>query len=72
MAMLTEWYRTYPASANQLSEPTLVGELVFFTVKSRNGEAPGESEGMIIYRVVDGLIAEGWSIPANHGGRMAF
>lgn len=72
VAMLTEWFQTYPAYTGELSEPSQVGELVYFTAKSRNGEAPGESEGMAIFRVVDGLIAEGWAIPGNHGGRMAF
>jgi predicted SnoaL-like aldol condensation-catalyzing enzyme len=72
LELCKQWYVEYPAYSAELSALTAIGELVYFVIKSRNGEAPDETEGMMLYRVVDGLITEGWAIPARHGDRYTF
>lgn len=72
LALCAQWYVDYPEYAAEFGELSGVGELAFFSIRSINGEAPGEMEGMMLYRVVDSLIAEGWAIPAGYGGRYTF
>jgi predicted SnoaL-like aldol condensation-catalyzing enzyme len=72
LVLCGQWYVDYPNYSAEHSALTTIGELVFFSIKSRNGEAPGETEGMMLYRVVDGLITEGWAIPARHDDRYTF
>jgi len=72
LAMCRQWYAEFPAYQAEFGACSSMGELVFFAIRSQNGEAPNETEGMMLYRVVDGLITEGWAIPARHGDRYAF
>jgi predicted SnoaL-like aldol condensation-catalyzing enzyme len=72
LAMGSQWYVKYPDYNYKMTSLREIGELTFFSIRSRGGEAAGEAEGMMIYRVADGLIVEGWAIPASHGGRYSF
>ena len=72
LALCRQWYVDFPNYQADVGELTEVGELAFFSVRSRDGEAPGETEGLMLYRVVDGLIMEGWAIPARHGDQYTF
>jgi hypothetical protein len=72
LVMCRQWYVDYPKYAAEFGAFSSFGELAFFSIRSRNGEAPGETQGMMLYRVVDGLIAEGWAIPAQHADRYTF
>jgi hypothetical protein len=72
MAMCAQWYVEYPDYIAEFGDVIGMGELAFFNLRSQHGEAPGEMEGMMLYRVVDGLIAEGWGIPAKYGDRYTF
>ena len=71
-AMGLEWYERFPDYAFESGPIAELGELAYFILRSRKGEAPGETSGLMIYRVVDGVIVEGWALPAEHGGRFAF
>ena len=70
--MLAAFSAEYPEYSGEFLNARTLGELALFEVRSRNGPAPGESQGIIIYRVRNGLILEGWAIPASHGGRYPF
>lgn len=72
LAMGARWFAQYPGYTYKLGRLSELGQLAFFSIRSQGGEAPGEAEGMMVYRVVDGLIAEGWAIPASGGGRNTF
>ena len=72
LELCKQWYVEYPTYNAELSALTAIGELAYFVIKSCNGEAPSETEGVMLYRVMDGLITEGWAIPARHGDRYAF
>jgi hypothetical protein len=72
LVMGAEWYVHYPDYTYKFGRVSDQGELAFFFVRSQGGEAPGEAEGMMVYRVVDGRITEGWSIPASGGGDFTF
>jgi hypothetical protein len=72
LAMCGQWSVEYPNYVAEFGAFSSCGELAFFSIRSRNGEAPGETQGMMLYRVVDGLITEGWAVPANHGDRYTF
>lgn len=72
LTMCAQWYVDYPHYTAEFGAISSMGELAFFNIRSKNGEAPGETEGMMLYRVVDGLITEGWAIPARHGDRYTF
>ena len=72
LAMGAQWYASYPDYTYKFGRVSEAGELAYFFVRSQGGEAPGEAEGMMIYRVVDGRIVEGWAIPATGGGDFGF
>ena len=66
LAMLAEWFATYPSYAAEVVEVRTIGdELICLTFRSTGGEAPGTAEGLTVYRVVGGKIAEGWAIPSD-------
>lgn len=70
--MLAAFTAEFPDYSGEFLNARNLGELALFDVRSRNGPAPGESLGIIVYRVLNGLIVEGWAIPANHRGRYPF
>lgn len=70
--MLAAFSGEFPEYSGEFLNARNLGELAIFDVRSRGGPAPGESQGIIIYRVRDGLIVEGWAVPANHGGHYPF
>ena len=72
LPMCAQWYIDYPQYSAEFGALSSIGELAFFSIRSKHGEAPGETEGIMLYRVVDGLITEGWAIPARHGNRYTF
>jgi len=72
LAMGAQWFAQYPGYTYKLGRLSELGQLAFFSIRSQGGEAPGEAEGLMVYRIVDGLIAEGWAIPASGGGHNTF
>lgn len=72
LAMGARWYAQYPDYTYKLGRMSEVGQLAFFSIRSQGGEAPGAAEGMMIYRVVDWQIVEGWAIPASGEGHNTF
>jgi hypothetical protein len=70
--MLAAFSAEFPEYSGEFLNARNLGELALFDVRSRNGPGPGESQGILIYRVRRGLIEEGWAIAANHGGRYPF
>lgn len=73
LAMLTDWFASYPSYAGAVDVWSTSGdEAVSVALTSTGGEAPAQASGLMIYRVVDGLIREGWGIPTFADGRWAF
>jgi ketosteroid isomerase-like protein len=73
LTMLTEWFASYPAYSGEIEAWTTSGEeVVSLTLTSTGGEAPARASGLMVYRVVDGLIREGWGIPTFADGQYAF
>ena len=71
--VLGVWAERYPSYASEFKDARDVGEdgAVIY-MESTGGMAPGDGSGLLIYRVVDERIAEGWAIPTTGGGRYAF
>ena len=73
LAMLTDWFSSHPSYAGEIDAWTTSGEeAVSVALTSTGGQAPSRASGLMIYRVVDGLIREGWGIPTFADGRFAF
>ena len=73
LAMLTDWFASYPSYAGEVDEWRTSGdEAVSVAISSTGGEAPVRATGLMIFRVVDGLIREGWGIPTFADGQWAF
>lgn len=71
--MLDEWSATYPSYQAEYKDARDVGEdVAMIVLESTGGMAPGRASGLLIYRVVDGKIREGWAIPAFADGRYPF
>ena len=65
LAMIVEWFATFPSYSAEILEWRTIGDLAYFTARSKGGEAPGSAEGLTVYRVSGGRIAEGWGIPSD-------
>jgi hypothetical protein len=71
--MLGRWAARYPDY-----QPAFLGVRDYGTegavayMESTGGMAPGTASGLLVYRVVDGRIHEGWAIPTFGGGGYAF
>ncbi len=73
LTMLTEWFAAHPTYAGHIDSWTTSGEeVVSVALTSTGGEAPTSASGLMIYRVVDGLMREGWGIPTFADGQFAF
>jgi len=73
LQMLAEWRATYPSYEAAYDDVRDVGdELAVMVLTSTGGMAPGPATGLMVFRVVDGVIHEGWGIPAFGAGRFAF
>ena len=71
--LLQEWVSAYPSYVCEPIQISSVGdEVVCVSLQSSGGEAPGTAIGLMVYRVVEGRIVEGWGIPAFADGRFAF
>jgi len=72
-AVLGQWAERYPSHVAEFKDVRDVGEdVAIIYMESTDGMAPGLATGLLIYRVVDGLIREGWAIPTFAAGRFAF
>ena len=70
---LGRWAERYPAYTSEFKDTRDVGDdVAVIYMESADGMAPGLASGLLIYRVVDGRIREGWAIPTSGGGRFAF
>ena len=63
--MLGEWMTSFPAYAAEVFEWSVIGDIGYASVRSTGGEAPATAEGLVVYRVVDGRIMEGWAMPSD-------
>jgi len=73
LAMLGQWAAAYPSYQAHYAEARDVGEdVALIVLESTGGMAPGQASGLLIYRVVDGRIREGWGVPTFAEGRYAF
>jgi hypothetical protein len=63
--MIAEWVAAFPGYSAEVLAWSAVGDLACATLISTGGEAPGAAEGLTVYRVVGGRIAEGWAIPSD-------
>jgi ketosteroid isomerase-like protein len=73
LQVLGRWQAQFPSYQADFKELRDLGEdgaMIF--MESSGGMAPGTASGVLVYRVVDGRIAEGWAIPTSGGGRYAF
>jgi hypothetical protein len=65
VTMLAGWVAEFRSYHLDWLEWSTIGDLVYATGRSTGGEAPGIGEGLVVYRVVGGRIAEGWGIPSD-------
>jgi hypothetical protein len=71
--MLGRWAQQYPSYTFEFRDARDIGEdIATIVVESANGMAPEAASGLLVYRVVDGQIMEGWAIPAFASGKYAF
>lgn len=71
--MLVAWHAAYPDYRAEWKDARDYGEQVAVVyMESTQGMAPGRGSGLLVYRVVGGVIREGWGIPAFESGRYAF
>jgi ketosteroid isomerase-like protein len=73
LQMLAEWAGRYPSYEAEYQDVRDLGEdVAIIVMQSTGGMAPGVATGLLVYRVVDGIIREGWAIPTFADGRYAF
>ncbi|HVF76288.1 MAG TPA: nuclear transport factor 2 family protein [Acidimicrobiales bacterium] len=73
LAMLATWFADHPDYAVEFTDFRAHGdEGVVVHLESRHGRAEGPASGLMVYRVVDGLIVEGWGIPTFDDARLPF
>jgi ketosteroid isomerase-like protein len=71
--MLDAWHSAYPSYKARVKEVRDYGDQVAVVLmESKDGMAPGAASGILVYRVVDGTIREGWGIPTFESGRYPF
>src|SRR5215204_5653618 len=64
LAILAHWFERYPNyGVDVLSQSVIAPHLVALHVRTRNGEAQHEVEGLMLWRVLDGKIAQCCAIP---------
>ena len=73
LQLIKRWYEDYPEyEATPTDAKAYAGGLVVLHMQTRRGAAPGETFGLLVYRIVDGLIDEGWAITASARGEYPF
>jgi hypothetical protein len=71
--MLGRWATKYPDYQPDFHGVQDYGtEAAVAYMESARGMAPGAASGLLVYRVVQGRIREGWAIPTFCGGAYAF
>jgi ketosteroid isomerase-like protein len=70
--MLGEWAARYPDYTFTSTSVGEYDEAAVFFIESTGGMAPERASGLMVYRVTDGKIAEGWAIPAFGDGQYLF
>jgi ketosteroid isomerase-like protein len=67
--LLERWRREHPDYLPQVIEVREYDDDVAVVhLRSIGGSAPGTAAGLMVYRVVDGRVAEGWAIASvGHG-----
>jgi ketosteroid isomerase-like protein len=71
--VLGQWADRYPSHVPEFKDVRDVGEdVAMIYMESTHGMAPELASGLLIYRVVDDQIREGWAIPTFAAGRFAF
>lgn len=70
---LAGWFERYPDYAvTDFSLQRHGTDVVTVHLVTTGGCAPGEASGLMIFRTLDGVIAEGWSIPTSWQGKYPF
>ena len=73
LKLLGTWAERYPSYSAEFKDARDLGEQgAVIVMESTNGMAPEVASGLLIYRVADGKIQEGWAIPTFGGGHYAF
>ena len=71
--ILRGWVEKYPEyTATDFSMQQFGTDVVAVHLVTTGGRAQGEASGLLIYRVKDGAIAEGWAIPTSWQGSQPF
>jgi ketosteroid isomerase-like protein len=71
-SLLAEWAARYPDYAFTSKDVGQYDDVAVMFIESTGGMVPGRASGLMIYRVTEGKIAEGWAIPAFSDGRYLF
>ena len=67
------WATDYPNYSFDAEQQVEFGTQLFgLYMRSRHGEAPGENEGLMLWRVVGEKIVECWAIPGDREFAFAF
>ena len=72
LAMLGAWAARYPDYAFTSREIGQYDDAAVFFIESTGGMAPERASGLMVYRVTEGKLAEGWAIPAFGDGNYLF
>lgn len=73
LARLAQWFDDYPDYAVEPTDFRAHGRQgLAVHMRTRKGMAPGEASGLLVYRVQDGRIAEGWAIATFADGTYPF
>jgi predicted SnoaL-like aldol condensation-catalyzing enzyme len=71
--LLGEWMAAHPSYQSEFVETRDLGEdMAMIVMESTGGSAPGTASGVLLYRVIDSKITEGWAIPTFAAGAYAF
>ena len=73
VAFLRRWFDEHPSyEVTAFSMHTYGTDVVAAHLETRNGRAPGVASGLMIFRVEDDVIAEGWAVPTSLQGTEPF
>jgi hypothetical protein len=72
LASLVTWFVQHPDySADALNQLAVPPNLVVWHLRTRNGEAPHEVEGLMLWRVLNNKITDCWAIPGDQTSGLA-
>lgn len=73
LAVLGRWFDDHPGYSAEVTDFRAHGpQGVAVHLRTHGGSAPGTASGLMIYRLRNGRIAEGWAVPTFEDGRFPF